>query len=157
MGDDLGDHRVELDAHLAARLDAGVEPGKAVGRGLPDIHRARRRQEIAARILGVDACLDGVAIDGEIVLAVAEGFSFGDPQLLANQVEAGDLLRDRMLDLQTGVHFQEEELPSGKQELHRARGRVADALCRRHRGLRPLRRANLASTAGDGASSMIFW
>ena len=37
-----------------------------------------------------------------------------------------------MLDLQPGVHFQEEELPSGKQELHRAGRRIADAPRRGH-------------------------
>jgi hypothetical protein len=41
----------------------------------------------------------------------------GDPDLLIDQVDAGDRLRDRMLDLQAGVHLDEVELAVLVEEL----------------------------------------
>ena len=50
----------------------------------------------------------------------------GDADLLAHQVDAGDGLGDRMLDLQAGVHLDEEELAVLVQELDGADAEVAD-------------------------------
>jgi hypothetical protein len=41
-----------------------------------------------------------------------------DPQLLLDQVDAVDQLGDRVLDLQAGVHLQEEELAGGGSSRH---------------------------------------
>ena len=57
--------------------------------------------------------------------------ALGDPQLQLHQVQAGDLLGDRVLDLQPGVHLQEVEGPVAVQhELDGARAGVADRLAR---------------------------
>ncbi len=71
-------------------------------------------------ILGVDAALDGVALDHDVLLREAERRAGGDADLLAHQVDAGHRLGDRMLDLQAGVHLDEVELAVLEQELHRA-------------------------------------
>jgi hypothetical protein len=39
--------------------------------------------------------------------------ALGDAELLAHQVDAGDLLGDRVLDLQAGVDLEEGDVPSG--------------------------------------------
>ena len=64
-------------------------------------------QEVPARILAVDAELNGVADRCRVV--VAERFAFGEAELLADEIDARDLLRDRMLDLQTRVDLQERD------------------------------------------------
>ena len=50
----------------------------------------------------------------------------GDADLLLHQVEAGDHLGDRMLDLEPGVHFDEVELAILIQELDRAGAAIAE-------------------------------
>ncbi len=65
------------------------------------------RQEPAAGVLAVDAELDRVPT--HLGVAVAELLAVGDPEHLAHQVDAGDLLGDRVLDLQAGVHLEERD------------------------------------------------
>ena len=50
----------------------------------------------------------------------------GDADLLLHDVDAGDRLGDRMLDLHARVHLDEEELVVLVQELERAGAAVAD-------------------------------
>ena len=57
-----------------------------------------------------------------------DGLAGGDAELLADEVDAGDLLGDGVLDLEAGVDLEEEELARVvvDQELDRARRRVPD-------------------------------
>ena len=92
---------------------------------------AAGRQEAAGRVLGVDPRLDGVPGQPHVVLAERQGLAGGDAQLLLDEVEAGDQLGDRVLDLQPGVHLHEERLVggvAGDDELDRAGAGVADRL-----------------------------
>ena len=74
----------------------------------------------------------------------------------SHQIDAGDELGDRMLDLQARVHFHEIELLRRvHQELDGARAHIADGARRGDGGLRH-GGANLRSSPGAGASSMIF-
>src|SRR3569623_1209485 len=107
------ERRSEAHAEAARRVEVGDQP--------------RRRGE-GARVLGVDAALDGVALEHPLVLGEAELLARGDADLLAHQVDAGDALGDGMLDLQTGVHLDEEELAVLPQELDGADAEVADLL-----------------------------
>src|SRR3954468_13543666 len=68
------------------------------------------RHEGLCRILGVDANLDRVAIDAHFILANAQALAAGDPDHLAYQVDSGDHLRHRMLDLNARIHLQEIEI-----------------------------------------------
>jgi hypothetical protein len=54
----LGDERVERPRHRLAGVIAAVEPHTRSRRGVPAGERARRRHEVATRVLGVDAELD---------------------------------------------------------------------------------------------------
>src|ERR1051325_9722805 len=49
----------------------------------------------------------------------------GDPDLLAHQIEAGDRLGHRMLDLEARVHLDEVELAGLPEELDRAGAAIA--------------------------------
>ena len=75
--------------------DGGTPRGDGAGSG----------QEAAARVLAVDAELEGVPAQRRVV--VAERLAVGDAEHLADEVDAGDLLGDRVLDLQAGVDLEE--------------------------------------------------
>ena len=130
--DELADEVVVVLADLVAARVATVEPhSEAVGDDeLGDL--ARRRQEPAAcGVLGVDAALDRVASPLDRRLVEGERQSGGHSDLLGDEVDAGDHLGDRMLDLKSRVHLEEVELAVGVQELDGAGVVVADRA--RHR------------------------
>ncbi len=61
-------------------------------------------------VFGVDAALDGVADLRDVFLLEAQLFAGGDADLFLDQIDAGDLLGDGMLDLDAGVDFEEVEV-----------------------------------------------
>ena len=128
--DQLADEVVVVLADLVARLVPRVEPhAESVGR-LEHIDRPRGWQELASgRVLGVDPNLDAVTatLGGDLVLRHRQTLARGDANLPFDQVDAGDHLGDRMLDLQSGVHLQEEELAVLIDELNGACVEVADS------------------------------
>ena len=129
VGDHLGQHGIEVDTHVAALLDARVPPDRRfVGRA-PGDQRAGGGEEPGRRVLGVEAGLDCVSVEADVVLAVTQRLTGGDAQLFAHQVDSGHLLGDGVFDLESGVHLQEEELSRGlvHQELDGSRRPVADA------------------------------
>ena len=105
--DELGDHRVERARDGVAldhtRVDAHTRTAREAQRRDP----ARCGQEVRGRVLAVDAELQGVPARDDLV--VPERLTRGDPQLLAHQVDAGDLLGDRVLDLQARVDLEERD------------------------------------------------
>src|SRR5258708_3468388 len=86
---------------------------------------AGRRHERLG-MLGIDAAFDRVAVEHDILLAVAELGAGGDADLLAHDVDAADRLGDRMLDLQPRVHLDEEELALLEEEFERAGAAIAE-------------------------------
>jgi len=48
-------------------------------------------------MLGIDAALDGMALDHDVLLAEAQRPAGGDADLLADQVDAGHCLGDGVL------------------------------------------------------------
>ncbi len=133
--DQLRDHRVVPGRDLVALLDARVDPDVVRGLGLREVEEPPgRRQEPLVRVLGVDPGLEGVAVDPELLLGERERLAGRDPELPLDEVEPGDHLGDRVLDLQPGVHLHEEEGAGGvDDELHRAGADVADRPRRLHR------------------------
>ena len=105
--DQLADHRVVGAADDVTGLHAAVETNPRVLRHRDAGDRAGGGHEACRRVLGVQPHLDGVAAQLDVVLDDGHAVARGDPQLLVHQVHAGDELRDRVLDLQTGVHLQE--------------------------------------------------
>jgi hypothetical protein len=137
--DQLGDHRVVPDRDLAALVDAGVVAHRdaaatALLRRPVGRQPSGRRQEVARRVLGIDAALDRPAGELHVGLLQLQRLARRDPDHLLDQIDAGDQFRHRMLDLQPRVHLEEEEaavLPGD--ELDRARAVVADRLRQRDR------------------------
>ena len=143
-GDDLGQHGVVVRRHLGAVLDAAVDAHPGSGGDRESVEAAGRRLPGPRRVLGVQARFDGVAGEGGAEDLGPEGGAFGHLQLQAHEVEPGDALGHRVLDLQPGVHLQEGEAAVGSEdELDGARVHVADGLGGRHRArpeLGPARR-----------------
>ena len=116
------------------------------------------------RILRVEAALQRVPAAAHVAsCANGERPARRDLDLQAHEVEAGDGLRDGVLDLQARVHLQEVEAPVGvEQELDGARVHVARRPRGGHAGLAqraPLRRgaapgwASPPPPSGGGAGS----
>ena len=156
--DQLGDQRVvdadDLRPLGHARVDAHAGPGGLAVRA----DRAGGGQEALARVLGVDPALDRVAGEAHVLLAERERLAGGDQHLLAHEVEAGHGNGHRVLDLDAGVHFEEEVVPVAVEEALDRPGFTgpADGPRRVHRdGADPLTGSGV--TAGDGVSSTSFW
>jgi hypothetical protein len=129
---DLGEHRVVVDGDLAPRLDSRVDPHPGTARLLVDEDRPDLGKEAVLGILRVEAPLDGVGGGGRRQVR-GERLARGDGKLERDEVEPPGLFRHRMLDLEAGVHLEEEERAVGvEEELDRARVDVADLLRRRH-------------------------
>ena len=69
--------------------------------------RARAGPKVVHGILGIDPALDRVPANHDVILPEAQGQSLRDPDLFADQVNAGHHLGDSVLDLDAGVHFNE--------------------------------------------------
>ena len=78
------------------------------------------------RVLGVDAALDRVPALHDVALAVAQLQARGHADLLLHDVDAGDHLGHRVLDLHARVHLDEVELVVLVEELEGAGAAVAD-------------------------------
>ena len=92
----------------------------------------------------------------DVALAEAQLLARGDADLLLHDVDAGDHLGDRVLDLHARVHLDEEELVVLVQELEGAGAAIADLAAGLGAALADAGRAR-AEMPGAGASSMIFW
>ncbi len=112
---------------------AGIEPDAEAGRAAIRRDAAVVGDEIVFRIFRRHAALHRVAVEADVLLArhaalgAADGRAFGDADLRAHDVDAGDRFGHRVLDLHTRIHFDEIELAAVcvLQEFHRARVEVA--------------------------------
>src|SRR5690606_9721308 len=123
--DDLRQQRVEGARYGVARSHTRVQTDARAAERLEDVDRTRLRQEAATGGFAVDAEIEGVAHRRRVV--VVDRSAGGDAELLAHQVDAGDLFGYRVLDLQAGVHLEERHRAvSADEELAGAGADVAD-------------------------------
>src|SRR5579883_115673 len=121
----LGDEAVVIGRDAIAGVDAAVHPHTGpAGRMIAADQPGRRQESLGA--LGIDPALDRMAADLEIALLQRQLLAGRDEDLLAHQIDAGDQLGHRMLDLQARVHLHEEEFAVLIEELHRAGALVAE-------------------------------
>src|SRR5262249_40440432 len=84
--------------------------------------------------LGIEPRLDRVTGEAYLLLPERDRTSLGDLDLQPHQIDAGDLLGDRVLHLEPRVHLEEVELPARPDdELDGTRADVADGPRRRDR------------------------
>jgi hypothetical protein len=109
VDDELADQAVVVGRNAIALIGTGIDPDtKAAGR-METRDRAGRGRK-GARVLGVDPAFDGVAGEADLVLGERQPLTGGDEDLLVDEVDVGDRLGHRMLDLEAGVHLDEVEL-----------------------------------------------
>ena len=125
VDDELADQAVVVGRDRVALIDAGID-AHAEPAGRVEIGDLARRRREGARVLGVDAAFDGVALEMHVGLRERQAEAGGDADLLGDQVDAGDRLGHRMLDLQAGVHLDEVELAVLVEELDRAGAGIAE-------------------------------
>ncbi len=144
--DQLRDERVVVECDLVALLDPTVPPHPGAA-GNPQIaHDARRGEKVVERVLRGDATLDCVAPRLQCTRVHAQRLAHRHTQLLAHDIHPIHELGHRVLDLNPGIHLQEVELATrreqefdgpGPQVAHGARGggggiAHAAAQCGRH-------------------------
>ena len=86
---------------------------------------AGRRAE-RHRVLGVDAALDGVAVEFYVALLDGKSSAGSNANLLEDQVDVGDHLGHRMFDLNARVHLDEVEFAVLIKKLDGADTEIAD-------------------------------
>ena len=59
------------------------------------------------RVFGIDTAFNGVAVESDVILRVAEGGTAGNADLFADDIYAGNGFGNRMFYLKTGIHFHE--------------------------------------------------
>ena len=137
VDDQLGQQRVVEMGHLTACCEARIDPDAGAARLDKLQELAGARQKSAGRVFGVDAALDGMAALAEMDLFEGEALPACDADLPVDQVQAGDQLGDRMLDLQAGVHLEEIEFVrvGVDDELDGAGVVIIDGFCRGDRSI----------------------
>jgi hypothetical protein len=99
------------------------------------VQRADGGPEVRSGVLGVQPGLDRVPGQLGVQHVRAQRLTLGDPQLHLHQIQPGDQLGDRVLDLQPRVDLEEVEAARlVEDELDRAGADVADRLAGRDRG-----------------------
>src|SRR4029079_15342615 len=99
-----------------ALIDRGIDTNAKASRRMV-VQDFTGRGTKSDRVLRIDAAFDGVAVKLNIALLDGEVGSGGNADLLENQVNVGDHLGDRMLDLNACVHLDEVEFAVFVQEL----------------------------------------
>ena len=159
-GDDLAEQRIVDTAGPALPDSMCVSTRRpCAGRPVHVADAAGAGEEVARRILGIDAAFDGAAIEANGVLVQPQACARGDRDLLGHEIDAGDGLGHRVLDLDARVHLEEVEgLARGdRRGIRRCRHRDSQGW---RRGAAPPRCSSRRSSGvspGAGASSMSFW
>src|SRR5690625_2619888 len=109
MGDDLGDQRVVVWGHGVAAVQVGVHPNARAAGSVVVLDGPWAGHE-GDRVLGIDAALEGVTGDGDVLLANAQRVAGGNAELLLDDVDAGDHLGDRMIDLDALLYLDKKVL-----------------------------------------------
>src|SRR4029079_12435908 len=132
--DQLAEERVVVRRDLVARVDVRVQLDAGLARRQVALDDAGARPELALGVLGVDPELDRVAAGHDVRLAEAQRLAGGDPDLGRDEVDPGQGLGHRVLDLDPAVDLDEVEVALGvDEELQRADVLVAGLDNRPHR------------------------
>ena len=112
VGYDLHQHRVVVGRHLHPLPVTRVDPQARPFWQSQRVEGARRREEVFRGTFGVQPSLDGEPRGDDPILREFDGeiLALRLSDLRADQVDARHHLRNRMLDLNAGVHLEKEIL-----------------------------------------------
>ncbi len=139
MSDQFGDHRIIVRCDAVALAETRVDAH--VVRKLQMRQHSGLRLEVPRWIFGIEPGLDGMTTNRQIALPDWQWFAIGNAELPLDQIETCYQLRDRMFDLQPGIHLHEIEAVGSQaigdigDELHGSRTSVTHGLCGIHGGL----------------------
>ena len=102
---ELSQHGVKVTADNVTSNEAGIPANTGAGGHGHLLDRAGGGHEGTARILTVNTELEGVTAQNRVLLLNL--LAAGNTELLTNQVQAGNLLGDRVLHLQSSVDLKE--------------------------------------------------
>ena len=85
----------------------GIQPHAGTARRNKEIDLSGRGGKVVEGIFSIDTAFDGMTPDNNVFLTQFQRLARGDPDLLFDQVNAGNSFGNRMLHLNTGVHFHE--------------------------------------------------
>ena len=125
--DHLGEHRVVERTDNRSVVVAAVDAHAGGLRHSKPVQRAARRDETGDDILRVETGLDRTPDDCGVHGGVGQPGTLRNLDLQPDEIETGDHLRDRVLDLEPGVDLEQEERALGvHHELDRPRPDVAE-------------------------------
>src|SRR5215217_2196639 len=110
IADEFGDHRIVVDRDLHALLKSVIYPDTVTSGDGIGLQQANIGKEIIFGIFRINPQFYRMAGNGQVFLLKGQYLSPGDLNLLFYQVQTGDHFCYRMLYLQTGVHFEKEEI-----------------------------------------------
>ena len=134
MDDQLGDHWVIVDRYLTTFYHARIN---TYGSGLlwwsTTDQSTCRRQKISCWIFRVDSRFDRPTRRFDVTLSESKFITSCYPDHALDQIDAGYKFGYRMLNLQSGVHFQKIEiLFTIDHELYGSGGYIVHCLCQSH-------------------------
>src|SRR5579864_5755976 len=101
-----------------------IDPDARAAGHVPRSNSPRRGGELE-RMFRIDAALDGMPVERDILLPERQLLSGCDQYLGLDDINARDHFGDRMFDLDPGVHFDEKELAFFIEELESSRTTVS--------------------------------
>ncbi|MNU55664.1 hypothetical protein D3C71_447460 [compost metagenome] len=125
MDDELGDQGIVMGGNPIARCYMGIDPHAGAARQVESRDQTGAGNE-AVGIFGIDAALDRVSLADDVLLRNFQRMAESDEKLLAHQIHARGHFRDRMFDLQTGVHLDEVEFTVFVEKLEGADAAITD-------------------------------
>src|SRR5690606_27821808 len=91
-------------------IDVSVHPNPAKPWRFPTCNQPRGRRKVVFRVLSRNSGLNRMTLKVNVFLRNRKLLTRRNPNLPLNQIQARNRLRDRMLDLNSRVHFQEIEM-----------------------------------------------
>ena len=132
--DDLGDHGIVEGGYVVPLTHTAVDAqALARLRETQSRERSRGRQEALAWVFRIHTHFNRMTVQAQLVLHKRQCLTARHTQLPLDQIEASDLLRHRVLNLQARVHFHEVGLIALHDELHGTHAFVVDRLGSTHR------------------------
>jgi hypothetical protein len=105
--DEFGEKPIVIGRDGVVLVHGAVNADPDAARGEIGRDRPSARPEVVSRVLGIDPALDGVPLQGHVLLPDFKRLAGRDRDLGPHDVYRGDLLGDRVLHLDARVHLDE--------------------------------------------------